>query len=212
MHGCEGTERRCAWGRSARCSWSCSVCTTRVRTRGNGTRFRAIAASFLTLPNAKLGACSIFGNFCVGASKGVKRIPLAVRWGHNEEFYLWSLRKHFGRVRCYRFNIQMPALWIRNMSRFFFSGLVEKFLLECLILLTIWSIKIWKLIPKIPQLQVSSCIWKSRIVTAQAWRVSLWGTDNELQRVSFFSTSFFSVNLGFSSSSGLAFLFKALGL
>lgn len=73
------------------------MCIISVKTSRNGKHFKAIVVLFLALPNAKLGACSIFGNFCVGGSKeGIKRIPLAVKQGHNEEFYFWSLGKYFG--------------------------------------------------------------------------------------------------------------------
>lgn len=80
----------------------------------------------------------------------------------------------FGIVRCCRFYIQMPAQCIWNMSGLFFF-LVERFLLECLIMLTTWSIKVWKLIPKIPQEPAASHGWKTRIVTAPAWRISPQG-------------------------------------
>lgn len=173
MHGSEGTELRCASSHSAQCRWSCLVCIISVKTSRNGKHFKAVAALFLALPDVKLGVCSIFGNFCVGGSKeGMKRIPRAVKWRHNKEFYFWSPGRNFGRVRYCRFNIQMQAQSVcMEHVRIFFSS-VERFLLECLIMLTTWSIKIWKLIPKIPQVQAASYIWKSSILTAWAWIIS----------------------------------------
>lgn len=56
------------------------MCRISIQTSGNVKHFKAIAALFLALPNVKLGACSIFGNFRVGGSKvGIKKIPLAVK-------------------------------------------------------------------------------------------------------------------------------------
>lgn len=155
MHGSEGTELCCASSHSAQCRWSCLVCIISVKTSRNGKHFKADAVLFLVLPDVKVGACSIFGNFCVGGSKeGMKRIPRAVKWRHNKEFYFWSPGRHFGRVRCCRFNIQMQAQCIRNVSGFFSS--VERFVLEYSIILITSCVKIWKLIPKIPQVQAGS--------------------------------------------------------
>lgn len=56
------------------------LCGISIQTSRNVRHFKAVAALFLALPNVKLGACSIFGNFCVGGSKErIKKIPLAVK-------------------------------------------------------------------------------------------------------------------------------------
>lgn len=136
--------------------------------------------------HVKLGACSIFGNFCVGGSKeGIKKIPLAVKlrahlgilFLESQEAFLayWGVADFIS--RC-----QLSAY---GTCQDYFFFLVERFLLECLMMLTTWSIMIWKLIPKIPQEQATSHGWKTRTVTAQAWRISHRGIDNELKALYF---------------------------
>lgn len=64
----------------------CPMSRISIQTSRNVKHFKPIAALFPVLPNVKLGACSIFGNFCVGGSKeGIKKISLAV-----------NLRAHLG--------------------------------------------------------------------------------------------------------------------